>query len=96
MENEEKDYLEVLTKALKNANHDRSTISAIATNCLKYVSQSPERHGTVGIVLAKYLDLMQKSNEQLIKIAQNLPRDTDDNDLDIDDVLEEIKEIHEK
>ena len=36
---------------------------------MKYMQVSDDRHKEVGIIAAKYLETLQRSNEQLVKIA---------------------------
>jgi len=41
----------------------------LLTNVMKYMQSVDERHREVGIIAAKYLETLQRSNEQLVKIA---------------------------
>ena len=36
---------------------------------MKYMQVSDDRHKEVGLVAAKYLETLQRSNEQLVKLA---------------------------
>ena len=36
---------------------------------MKYMQETSDRHREVGLVAAKYLETLQRSNEQLVKIA---------------------------
>ena len=36
---------------------------------MRYMAETDDRHREVGIVAAKYLETLQRSNEQLVKIA---------------------------
>jgi len=36
---------------------------------MKYMTVSEDRHKEVGLVAAKYLETLQRSNEQLVKLA---------------------------
>jgi hypothetical protein len=38
-------------------------------NLMKYMQSSDDRHREVGLVAAKYLETLQRSNEQLVKLA---------------------------
>ena len=38
-------------------------------NLMKYMQSTDDRHREVGLVAAKYLETLQRSNEQLVKIA---------------------------
>ena len=41
---------------------------------MSYISQSEERHQEVGSVAAKYVETLQRSNEQLVKVAALLQK----------------------
>ncbi len=60
-----------------------------------YLSKSEERHREVGITAAKYVETLQRSNEQLVKISALLKKEekketglTDDDKKDIFDLLQ--------
>jgi hypothetical protein len=60
-----------------------------------YLSKSEERHREVGITAAKYVETLQRSNEQLVKISSLLKRAektqtglTSDDKRDIFDLLQ--------
>ncbi len=55
--------------ATKNISEDRAATKVLLTNLMKYMQLSEDRHREVGLVAAKYLETLQRSNEQLVKIA---------------------------
>ena len=65
MKNLEK-YIE---EATKNITEDRAATKTLLMTVMKYIQTSEERHRDAGLIAAKYLETLQRSNEQLVKIA---------------------------
>lgn len=64
-----KDLTTLLEEATRNITEDRAATKVLLTNIMKYMSNAEERHREVGLVAAKYLETLQRSNEQLVKVA---------------------------
>tara|TARA_Y100001973_G_C5111314_1_gene287846 strand:+ start:629 stop:919 length:291 start_codon:yes stop_codon:yes gene_type:complete len=64
-----KEIEELITEATRNVNEDRAATKVLLTNLMKYMQETTDRHREVGLVAAKYLETLQRSNEQLVKIA---------------------------
>ena len=64
-----KEIEELITEATRNVNDDRAATKVLLTNLMKYMQETTDRHREVGLVAAKYLETLQRSNEQLVKIA---------------------------
>tara|TARA_B100000989_G_C19514338_1_gene460825 strand:- start:905 stop:1207 length:303 start_codon:yes stop_codon:yes gene_type:complete len=60
------DFIE---KATNNIIDDRAATQALLVTLMKYMQVSEDRHKEVGLVAAKYLETLQRSNEQLVKLA---------------------------
>jgi hypothetical protein len=60
---------ETLSNALDNIEEDRATTKELLQDLMKYLGAAEERHREVGPVAAKYVETLQRSNEQLVKIA---------------------------
>ena len=58
-----------IAKARENIEEDRAATKTLLMNLMKFMSTSDDRHREVGLVAAKYLETLQRSNEQLVKIA---------------------------
>ena len=58
-----------IDKARENIEEDRAATKTLLMNLMKFMSTSDDRHREVGLVAAKYLETLQRSNEQLVKIA---------------------------
>jgi len=64
-----KDLKTLIEEATRNVSEDRAATKVLLTNVMKYMQSVDERHREVGIIAAKYLETLQRSNEQLVKIA---------------------------
>lgn len=60
---------QTIEKALENIEEDRATTKELLQDLMKYLAVADERHREVGPVAAKYVETLQRSNEQLVKIA---------------------------
>jgi len=58
-----------IEQAKSNIVEDRAATKALLMNLMKYMQASDDRHREVGLVAAKYLETLQRSNEQLVKLA---------------------------
>ena len=58
-----------IKKALKNIEDDRKITKELLDDAIKYVAVDEARHREVGIIMAKYVETLQRSNEQLVKLA---------------------------
>ena len=63
------DLDEQLEKALDNVNEDRDVTKRLLNDLIDYISVSNERHVEAGAIAAKYVETLQRSNEQVVKIA---------------------------
>jgi len=65
-----KENFEALTEeALINIREDREQTKDLLKDLIKYISAAEDRHRDVGLTAAKYVETLQRSNEQLVKIA---------------------------
>ena len=64
-----KDLDAYLDEAIKNIREDRAITAILLTDLVIYLKASDERHREVGPVAAKYVETLQRSNEQLVKLA---------------------------
>jgi len=61
-----KDYI---NQATSNVNEDRAATKTLLMTLMKYIQTGSDRHKEAGLIAAKYLETLQRSNEQLVKIA---------------------------
>ena len=57
-----------IDEALTNIRKDRVLTRELLDDAIKWLSKDEARHKEVGIVMAKYVETLQRSNEQLVKI----------------------------
>ena len=65
---------QILEEAVNNIRNDRDVTKRLLDDVMVYLSKSEERHREVGITAAKYVETLQRSNEQLVKISSLLKR----------------------
>jgi len=60
---------QLIDKALKNITADREETKELLADLKDYLAGSQDRYTEVGTVAAKYVETLQRSNEQLVKLA---------------------------
>ena len=78
-----------IDEALENIRSDRKITRELLDDAIKWLSKDEARHKEVGIVLAKYVETLQRSNEQLVKITGLASKSFKDDGLSAKD-MEEI------
>ena len=63
------DIKRYIDDATKNILEDRAATKTLLLNLMKYMQKGDELHREYGHVAAKYLETLQRSNEQLVKLA---------------------------
>jgi len=58
-----------LNDALENIKNDRALALTLLADLMRYINVEEARHKEVGFTAAKYLETLQRSNEQLVKIS---------------------------
>ena len=93
MSKEVENYIE---QAKNNIVEDRAATKTLLMNLMKYMQTSDDRHREVGLVAAKYLETLQRSNEQLVKLAALIQKKSSSNenitDKDRQEIFDMIKE----
>jgi hypothetical protein len=69
MERIKSKFDDLANEAIDNIRADRAQTKELLKDLVKYISSSEDRHRDVGITAAKYVETLQRSNEQLVKIA---------------------------
>lgn len=87
-----KDFDSLTSEAIENIREDRDRTKELLKDLVKYLSTDEHRHKEVGLTAAKYVETLQRSNEQLVKIAA-LKQKTEKVDTGLTD--EERQEIFE-
>ena len=92
----------MLGEAISNIRDDRKTTKKLLQDLIRDMSSSPEDdiHKQVGIVAAKYVETLQRSNEQLVKIVTLLQKKqkeevglSDEDKEGIFDLIKDVKDV---
>ena len=59
----------MIEQALENINNDRQEVEVLLSQLKEYLSVSRERYADSGQIAAKFVETLQRSNEQLVKLA---------------------------
>ncbi len=65
-----------IDKAISNIKNDRAVTRTLLNDIMEYLSVSKDRHVEVGTVAAKYVETLQRSNEQLVKLVGIMHKQT--------------------
>ena len=65
-----------IDNALKNIGNDRAVTSSLLNDLMEYMKRSSSTHAEVGPVAAKYVETLQRSNEQLVKLVGIMNKNT--------------------
>jgi hypothetical protein len=65
---------EYINQATRNVTDDRAATKSLLMGVMKYMQTGDDRHREVGLIAAKYLETLQRSNEQLVKLATLLQK----------------------
>ena len=69
---------DLIEESVKNIREDRTSADLLLLDLKNYMVGGPDRHKEVGLTLAKYLETLQRSNEQLVKIAALIKKENKD------------------
>ena len=69
-----KNLEQYLEQAIQNINEDRDVTKSLLKDIMQVLASNELEHEKVGAVAAKYVETLQRSNEQLVKIAALLQK----------------------
>lgn len=76
----------------QNAIMDRQNAHILFVEAYTTMSQGTTEHATLGSTLTKYLERMNKSNDQLLKLADLISKsESEHNSINADDLFSEIQ-----
>ncbi len=61
-----KNYID---EVLDNIRNDREITRELLDDAIKWLSKDESRHREIGLTISKYVETLQRSNEQLVKVA---------------------------
>jgi hypothetical protein len=75
----------------RNALYDREQVSIFLTSMTSELNENAQTHVAYGAQASKYMELARKSNEQLLKLAEQIRLyNEDEGEIDSDNILNEI------
>ena len=91
-----KDLDNYLGEAIKNIRDDREVTRELLDDVIRYLGKSEENHKFVGPIAAKYVETLQRSNDQLVRVSSLIQKQqaglstglSDDDKSDIFDMLQ--------
>tara|TARA_B100000686_G_C16757246_1_gene956324 strand:+ start:1861 stop:2154 length:294 start_codon:yes stop_codon:yes gene_type:complete len=69
-----KDLDHYLQEAIKNINEDRDVTKSLLRDVMELLASNDMHHKEIGLIAAKYVETLQRSNEQLVKISALLQK----------------------
>jgi len=69
-----KDLEAYIDEAIKNIRSDRAITTTLLMELMEYMKKDDDKKGSVGTIAAKYVETLQRSNEQLVKISALLQK----------------------
>ena len=82
-----------LEKAISNIEEDRAMTHTLLSGVMEYLETDESLHSVVGPVAAKYVETLQRSNEQIVKIATLLEKKEKKEEGLSEEAKEELYEI---
>ena len=72
-----KDLESYIKEAIDNIRDDRDITSTLLTQVFAEITNGQETHKDLGLIAAKYVETLQRSNEQLVKLTSIMAKKTD-------------------
>jgi hypothetical protein len=89
-----------LGEAISNIREDRKTTKKLLKDIVGYMASGDDKYREVGIIAAKYVETLQRSNEQLVKIVSLLQKKvkadvglTNEDKDELFDLIKEVKDV---
>lgn len=71
-----KDLDSYIEETIKNIRSDRAITTTLLMELMEYMKKDEERKEKVGTIAAKYVETLQRSNEQLVKVSSLIQKKT--------------------
>ena len=72
-----KDLENYIQEAIDNIRDDRNITSTLLTQVFAEITNGQETHKDLGLIAAKYVETLQRSNEQFVKLTSIMAKKTD-------------------
>ena len=84
-----------IEKAIKNIEDDREITRELLDDAIKWLAVDEARHQNIGLTLAKYVETLQRSNEQLVKLCGLMAKQETSDELSEKDFAKIFDQIQE-
>ena len=74
-----------IDETISNIREDREVTKELLDDALKWLAKDESRHREIGMVLSKYVETLQRSNEQLVKVVTLISKDASSKSLTEED-----------
>jgi len=74
-----------IDETISNIREDREVTKELLDDALKWLAKDESRHREIGMVLSKYVETLQRSNEQLVKVVTLMSKDASSKGLSEED-----------
>jgi hypothetical protein len=88
-----RDVEKYILESIENIKEDRDVTKSLLKDVMMYLSGDETRHERVGQVAAKYVETLQRSNEQLVKVVALMQKRVDKSNEFTDEDKAEIFEL---
>ena len=88
-----RDVEKYILESIENIKEDRDVTKSLLKDVMMYLSGDETRHERVGQVAAKYVETLQRSNEQLVKVVALMQKRVDKSSEFTDEDKAEIFEL---
>tara|TARA_R100001082_G_C4361084_1_gene159399 strand:+ start:1793 stop:2077 length:285 start_codon:yes stop_codon:yes gene_type:complete len=88
-----------IEEAIKNIKEDREITRELLDDAIKWLSVDDGRHQSIGMTLAKYVETLQRSNEQLVKLCSLMSKNESNEELsdkDYEQIFDQIQKSEDK
>ena len=85
-----------IEKAIKNIEEDREITRELLDDAIRWLAVDDARHKDIGMTLAKYVETLQRSNEQLVKLCGLMSKKESDDELTEKDFAQIFDQIQNK
>jgi len=81
---------DIIKKALANIEADRLVTRDLLEDAMGYLAKDEARHREIGMTLAKYVETLQRSNEQMVKVATLISKEEKREDVISKEEMEDL------
>jgi hypothetical protein len=81
---------DIIKKALENIEKDRLVTRDLLDDAMGYLAKDESRHREIGLTLAKYVETLQRSNEQMVKVATLIAKEEKKEDGITEEEMEDL------